>query len=376
MATPGFIYALINSSFPSYVKIGRTSRTPAERAAELSSVTGLPTEFTVAYAVDVADSESAERFVHDLFANQGLRVSGDREFFRVDLPHAIEVLLSVKQQFGAAGTVGRQVNLNYSKQALRAISDRLAKARAYEEKWKEEKAAQEYVQLAETGYAPALVWLSCLSRFDLDERLEFLSRAEERGVSAEQRDEIFSTQMGRVERNDFRELAVVLAGNGHVPAMTWLGTRVSHLESSGPDDAVDLEFLKEAANKHQSLDALVHLAELYFASGRFTESGDCYTRFFSLALERDESMEAIGHYMNEYFERALDGASGKKLLAKSQHLMLLLGPHFKALVDSLRDNGLYDEDIRGKLHKSDFSRLNRIAKFLNQEPLSKTDMIS
>jgi hypothetical protein len=49
MGTPGFVYVLINPSLPSYVKIGKTTKDPSIRAAELSSATGVPTPFYVAY---------------------------------------------------------------------------------------------------------------------------------------------------------------------------------------------------------------------------------------------------------------------------------------------------------------------------------------
>jgi len=57
MTTPGYIYALVNASMPGLVKVGRTSRDPKDRAAELSGATGVATPFLVVYHEHFADSE-------------------------------------------------------------------------------------------------------------------------------------------------------------------------------------------------------------------------------------------------------------------------------------------------------------------------------
>ncbi|HAO78419.1 MAG TPA: hypothetical protein DCQ92_05465, partial [Verrucomicrobia subdivision 3 bacterium] len=51
-----FIYILENPSFDGVIKIGRTARDVAERVKELSSHTGVPTEFTVFRKYSVDDS--------------------------------------------------------------------------------------------------------------------------------------------------------------------------------------------------------------------------------------------------------------------------------------------------------------------------------
>ena len=43
----GYIYVLINPSMEDVVKIGKTERDPKNRAAELSSVSGVPEKFIV-----------------------------------------------------------------------------------------------------------------------------------------------------------------------------------------------------------------------------------------------------------------------------------------------------------------------------------------
>ena len=89
------IYILVNSSMPDLVKIGRTSRTADERAAELSNATNMPTRFVVAYEERVADGPLAERLVHELLAERGYRVSANREFFNAPLKVALRVLQEV-----------------------------------------------------------------------------------------------------------------------------------------------------------------------------------------------------------------------------------------------------------------------------------------
>ena len=92
-----FIYILENESLPGVVKIGRTEREVAERVKELSSATGVPTEFTVFRQYVVENSLTAERRVHDLLAEY--RVSDNREFFKLSADEAaamIEELLCQK----------------------------------------------------------------------------------------------------------------------------------------------------------------------------------------------------------------------------------------------------------------------------------------
>ena len=60
----GYIYVLINASMPGLIKVGMTTNTPEERAEQLSSATGVPTPFVVAYQRYVNDCAAAEEFVH------------------------------------------------------------------------------------------------------------------------------------------------------------------------------------------------------------------------------------------------------------------------------------------------------------------------
>ncbi|MEH2169992.1 MAG: GIY-YIG nuclease family protein [Nostoc sp.] len=85
----GFVYVLVNPSFPDQVKIGRTEKTSELRAKQLQT-TGVPTPFIVVYEELVSDCEVVENILHSRFAVY--RTSQDREFFRVPVREAIRVL--------------------------------------------------------------------------------------------------------------------------------------------------------------------------------------------------------------------------------------------------------------------------------------------
>lgn len=89
---PGWVYILTNKSLQSgYLKIGRTINDPSDRAADLSSHTGVATPFEVAYCEAVPDCVEAESLVHQKLSNY--RVNNNREFFQVDLhvaQHAVQ----------------------------------------------------------------------------------------------------------------------------------------------------------------------------------------------------------------------------------------------------------------------------------------------
>jgi hypothetical protein len=91
----GWIYVLVNSSIPGLAKVGRTTRSPAERVAELSGATGVATPFVLAFDQDFADCVAAEREVHAELDRRGLRVAPNREFFRGSPAEIVRVVLQV-----------------------------------------------------------------------------------------------------------------------------------------------------------------------------------------------------------------------------------------------------------------------------------------
>lgn len=88
-----FIYILENSSMPGLIKIGRTERTIPERVNELSSHTGVPTDFVVAKEYAVPNSAEAERIIHERLLDY--RVANNREFFRLDAGDAANIIESI-----------------------------------------------------------------------------------------------------------------------------------------------------------------------------------------------------------------------------------------------------------------------------------------
>lgn len=88
----GYVYILVNSSFPDLVKIGRTTKTPEGRAAELSA-TGTPGRFVVAYSALVDNCVEVEAEMHTLFSKQ--RHTNDREFFEISSSVAINTLIDI-----------------------------------------------------------------------------------------------------------------------------------------------------------------------------------------------------------------------------------------------------------------------------------------
>jgi hypothetical protein len=89
----GYLYVLANSAMPGLVKVGKTTRSSSERAKELSGATGLPTPFIVVYEQIFEDCGSAESFVHAYLAQQGYRVSDNREFFSAPVNIVVRAII-------------------------------------------------------------------------------------------------------------------------------------------------------------------------------------------------------------------------------------------------------------------------------------------
>ena len=78
VSAPGYLYVLVNPSMDSMVKVGKTTRNPALRAQELSSVTEVPTPFLLVFERFFADCDKAEQLVHDALEARGHRISDKR----------------------------------------------------------------------------------------------------------------------------------------------------------------------------------------------------------------------------------------------------------------------------------------------------------
>jgi hypothetical protein len=83
MSQYGFVYCLENYSFPGLYKIGCTERSPTRRAQELSSTTGVPSEFFVAAYAECDNYQQVEREIH--WRLNQYRKNSQREFFNAPL---------------------------------------------------------------------------------------------------------------------------------------------------------------------------------------------------------------------------------------------------------------------------------------------------
>lgn len=88
----GHLYVLANSAMPGLVKVGKTTRSPSERASELSSATGLPSPFIVVYEQLFSDCSAAESFVHAYLSAKGFRISDNREFFSAPVNDVVRAI--------------------------------------------------------------------------------------------------------------------------------------------------------------------------------------------------------------------------------------------------------------------------------------------
>ena len=86
----GFIYILSNPAFPGLVKIGQTRQIPDGRATELFT-TGVPLPFEIEFYCIVDAVEALETAVH--FSLAALRIDTGREFFRITVKEAREIIL-------------------------------------------------------------------------------------------------------------------------------------------------------------------------------------------------------------------------------------------------------------------------------------------
>jgi hypothetical protein len=95
----GYVYILINPATPGLVKIGKTTRSPEERARELSSATGVPEPFILVYKAFFQDCSKGEEFVHEFLSNK--RISKKREFFRISNTEAINAVVRAEREIGS-----------------------------------------------------------------------------------------------------------------------------------------------------------------------------------------------------------------------------------------------------------------------------------
>ena len=85
----GYVYVLMSPAFPTLLKIGRTTKSPQERADELST-TGAPEKFVVVHSVLTKDCVLLEQSLHEYYKDK--RYNKNREFFEVSVADVIQKL--------------------------------------------------------------------------------------------------------------------------------------------------------------------------------------------------------------------------------------------------------------------------------------------
>jgi hypothetical protein len=93
----GYLYVLVNPSIPGLAKVGKTTRDPADRVAELSSATGVASPFILLYQQPVADCDKAEEWVHDALTSRGWRYAPNREFFSAPSHEIVSLVFQAAQ---------------------------------------------------------------------------------------------------------------------------------------------------------------------------------------------------------------------------------------------------------------------------------------
>lgn len=91
----GYVYILMNPSLKGLLKVRKTTRTPQERADELSANTNMPTPFMVVHEEFCSDCDTAEYLIHEELSERGYRVNDLREFFSSTLKETIEIFSSI-----------------------------------------------------------------------------------------------------------------------------------------------------------------------------------------------------------------------------------------------------------------------------------------
>ena len=96
MRVPGYVYVLQNPAFPHLLKIGFTTRTPEERAEELSRHSGVPTPYRVVFSEFFEDCYAAEQEIHQILEAK----RRGKEFFHVSVEEAVDVIRECKRREG------------------------------------------------------------------------------------------------------------------------------------------------------------------------------------------------------------------------------------------------------------------------------------
>ena len=99
----GTVYVLTNPEHEHLVKVGYTTRSAQTRARELSSATGVPGDFSVAYEASTPTPRAVEQAAHNRLSDH--KVKRNREFFEVSPQTARE---AIEAEIGARSSGARR----------------------------------------------------------------------------------------------------------------------------------------------------------------------------------------------------------------------------------------------------------------------------
>jgi T5orf172 domain len=78
-----YVYILVNSAFTGFVKIGKTVNEPEVRARQLSSGSGVPAPYAVAWDAFNSDCDHVEKLIHQQLVHT--RSRNNRDLFAIPL---------------------------------------------------------------------------------------------------------------------------------------------------------------------------------------------------------------------------------------------------------------------------------------------------
>lgn len=95
-----YIYVLVNRSVPNMVKIGMTTKTPQQRAKEISQATGVAEPWIPVFEFKCYRSDLLEKEIHDYLSEW--RVNTHREMFLIDSYTAEKVIEDLGYKYSTA----------------------------------------------------------------------------------------------------------------------------------------------------------------------------------------------------------------------------------------------------------------------------------
>ena len=110
---------------PGLAKVGKTARASSERVSELSSATGVPSPFILAFQQPVSNCDAAEVWVHRELDRAGYRLAAKREFFNAPLHEIVEIVTQASKIQAISEEVFPQGGSDGSEGALLELADEL-----------------------------------------------------------------------------------------------------------------------------------------------------------------------------------------------------------------------------------------------------------